>query len=142
MKRNQNENRLWRALASGSNIPFMAPKPAPESIDDTEDNSEAMAEFEKLTPEEQADYLAAIDEGFADIAAGRTVSAERVRLWIESLGTDRELPPPSSEDAARLANLDAGLADLDAGRSVPYDQVRRWLLSWGKDDELPPPECP
>jgi len=75
----------------------MAPKPAPEFIDDTEDNSEAMADFDKLTPEEQADYLAAIDEGLADIAAGRTVSAEKVRLWIESLGTDHELPPPECE---------------------------------------------
>ncbi len=75
----------------------MAPKLAPESVDETEDNSEAMADFEKLTPEQQADYLAGIDEGLADIAAGRTVPAEKVRLWIESLGTDHELPPPECE---------------------------------------------
>ncbi len=69
----------------------MTPKPAPEI---EEDNSETVSAFDKLTPEQQAEFLAAIDEGLADIEAGRTVSAEAVRRWIESLGTDHELPPP------------------------------------------------
>jgi predicted transcriptional regulator len=73
----------------------MAPKPVPEPVAEAE--SENWFQFEKLTPEEQADYLAAVDEGLADIAAGRMVPAEKVRLWIESLGTDRELPPPECE---------------------------------------------
>jgi predicted transcriptional regulator len=69
----------------------MTPEPAPE-ID--EDNSEAMAAFEKLTPEQQAEFLAAIDEGIADIEAGRWVSSEEVLRWVLSLGTDNELPAP------------------------------------------------
>jgi len=31
----------------------------------------------------------------ASAAAGRTVSEEQVDAWIDSLGTDQELPPPS-----------------------------------------------
>ena len=75
----------------------MAPKTAPKTVAQTESISEDEYAFEKLTPEEQADYLKSLDEGLADIAAGRTVPAEKVRLWIESLGTDHELPPPECE---------------------------------------------
>jgi predicted transcriptional regulator len=78
-------------------IAAMAPKTAPESTAEAEENSEDWFDLEKLSPEDQADYLAAIEEGRADFAAGRTVSAEKVRLWIESLGTDHELPPPECE---------------------------------------------
>jgi predicted transcriptional regulator len=37
-----------------------------------------------------------IDEGLASIAAGRVVSEEAFDAWIDSIGTDRELPPPRS----------------------------------------------
>jgi len=37
-----------------------------------------------------------IKEGLADIEAGRTVPHEEVAAWIDSLGTDRELPMPQS----------------------------------------------
>ena len=35
-----------------------------------------------------------IEAGLADIEAGRTVSGEKVREWVQSLGTAYELPPP------------------------------------------------
>ncbi len=70
----------------------MAPKPAPETI--TEDNSEAMADFNALTPAQQAEYLAAVEEGIADIEAGRWVPLDEVRRWVLSWGTDEELPMP------------------------------------------------
>lgn len=35
-----------------------------------------------------------IAEALADTAAGRVVSEADVNAWIDSLGTDRELPPP------------------------------------------------
>lgn len=35
-----------------------------------------------------------IAEADASIAAGRTVSEEEIDAWIDSLGTDHELPPP------------------------------------------------
>jgi predicted transcriptional regulator len=75
----------------------MAPRTAPKSIAEAKEHSEDWFDFDKLTPEEQADYLAAIEEGRADIRAGRMVPADKVRLWIESLGTDHELPPPECE---------------------------------------------
>jgi hypothetical protein len=37
-----------------------------------------------------------IAEARASVAAGRTVSLEAVSAWIESLGTDHELPLPQS----------------------------------------------
>jgi predicted transcriptional regulator len=41
-----------------------------------------------------ADYLAAVDEGLVDAKAGRLVPYEKVRRWLLSWGTDHELPPP------------------------------------------------
>jgi predicted transcriptional regulator len=38
--------------------------------------------------------LAEIEAGFAEIEAGKWVSGEKVREWAQSLGTQRELPPP------------------------------------------------
>ena len=37
-----------------------------------------------------------IAEADADVAAGRMVSSERVNEWLDSIGTDHELPPPTS----------------------------------------------
>ena len=52
------------------------------------------------TAEERRERLAweaeRIAEARADVAAGRVVSAEAVNAWIDSLGTDQELPPPRS----------------------------------------------
>jgi predicted transcriptional regulator len=35
-----------------------------------------------------------IEAGLADIEAGRSVSGEKVLEWVQSWGTERELPPP------------------------------------------------
>ena len=52
------------------------------------------------TPEERQRRLAweaeMIDQALASVAAGRTVSLHAVETWIESLGTDHELPVPQS----------------------------------------------
>ena len=44
--------------------------------------------------EDSAEYLAAVDKGLADAKAGRTVPYEKVRRWLLSWGSDKELPPP------------------------------------------------
>ena len=46
------------------------------------------------TPELEAKALA---EARAQVAAGKGIPAERVFAWLESLGTDHELPPPHCE---------------------------------------------
>ncbi|HET6308397.1 MAG TPA: hypothetical protein VFG12_14505 [Rhodopila sp.] len=38
-----------------------------------------------------------IAEADADIAAGRLVDAAKVKAWIDSIGTDHELPIPYSD---------------------------------------------
>jgi len=37
-----------------------------------------------------------IADARASVAAGRTVSLEAVTAWVDSWGTDHELPPPHS----------------------------------------------
>ncbi len=37
-----------------------------------------------------------IAEADADIAAGRLVDSAEIDAWIDSIGTDHELPPPRS----------------------------------------------
>jgi predicted transcriptional regulator len=41
----------------------------------------------------EADRIA---EARADVAAGRLVDSARVKAWIDSIGTDHELPVPYS----------------------------------------------
>lgn len=43
---------------------------------------------------EAAAFDAAVREGIADAAAGRTAPYEDVRRWLLSWGSDNELPPP------------------------------------------------
>jgi predicted transcriptional regulator len=44
--------------------------------------------------QDNKEYLEAVDEGLADVKAGRTVSYEKIRRWLLSWGSDKELPPP------------------------------------------------
>ncbi len=45
----------------------------------------------------EADYLAAIEEGRTAAREGRLVAHSKVREWLASWGSDRELPPPEIE---------------------------------------------
>jgi predicted transcriptional regulator len=44
--------------------------------------------------DEQEEQLKRIREGLADAAAGRVAPDEAVARWLESWGTEDELPPP------------------------------------------------
>jgi len=37
-----------------------------------------------------------IAEAEADVAAGRVIDSAEIDAWIDSIGTDHELPPPRS----------------------------------------------
>jgi predicted transcriptional regulator len=54
------------------------PKPVKTSVPDSED----------------AEFLAAVDEGLADADAGRLIPYQKIRRWLLSWGTENELPPP------------------------------------------------
>lgn len=69
---------------------------------------EAAAQLDRsrgwIIKEALSDWLAWEDEkhrrtleGLADVDAGRTVSDERVRAWVDSLSTDSPLPLPRAE---------------------------------------------
>jgi predicted transcriptional regulator len=57
-----------------------------------------MSKPNKVKPQsdetQAAAYLAAVDEGLADVKAGRTAPYEKVRRWLLSWGSGKELPPP------------------------------------------------
>jgi len=44
--------------------------------------------------DEQEEQLARIDQGIRDADAGRVVSHERVKRYLQSWGSTRKLPPP------------------------------------------------
>jgi len=44
--------------------------------------------------EDEAAFLADIDAGLAEAKAGKLVPYERIRRWLLSWGTEKELPPP------------------------------------------------
>lgn len=46
------------------------------------------------TDPEEAEFLAAVDEGLAEADAGKGISYEKVRRWLLSWGSEKELPPP------------------------------------------------
>lgn len=51
------------------------------------------APAQKLPPPD-AEFVAAVDQGLAEIKAGKGVAYAKVRRWLLSWGTDNELPPP------------------------------------------------
>ena len=56
-----------------------------------------MTDPAKTKPEaesEDAEFLAAVEEGLADAKAGRSIPYEKIRRWLLSWGTENELPPP------------------------------------------------
>lgn len=73
-------------LADMANLGFMtsAEFPAPR-------NETAKADEQRI-----ADEAKMIAEARASVAAGRVVSLEAVSAWVDSLGTDHELPVPQS----------------------------------------------
>ena len=40
--------------------------------------------------------IAGIKQAIKEVAAGKVISHDQVSEWIDSLGTDHELPPPTS----------------------------------------------
>lgn len=47
--------------------------------------------------EEQRAYLEVIDEALAEADKGTFVSGEAAFAWLDSLGTEKELPPPEPD---------------------------------------------
>lgn len=43
---------------------------------------------------EDAEFLAAVEEGIASLDAGKGIPYEKIRRWLLSWGTEKELPPP------------------------------------------------
>jgi predicted transcriptional regulator len=50
---------------------------------------------------EREAFLAAIDRGLADVKAGRVVPHAQVKAWVDSWGTEAELPMPRARKRAR-----------------------------------------
>ncbi|MBS0362917.1 MAG: CopG family transcriptional regulator [Proteobacteria bacterium] len=56
-------------------------KPEPSLFDDVNDEVEAAADA----------------EAEADVAAGRTIDHGKMKAWLQSWGTSKELPPPDND---------------------------------------------
>lgn len=73
----------------------MIANPAPgEASVSNEDELEFYDHEIVLDEIEDPELREAIERGLADIEAGRVVSHEEVVRWLQSWGTDHELPPP------------------------------------------------
>ena len=55
--------------------------------------NEALAAYLERENQQQRMYRETL-EGLADVEAGRLIDGEQVMAWIESWGSDKELPPP------------------------------------------------
>jgi predicted transcriptional regulator len=55
-----------------------------------------MAEPKPTKPDndDSADFVAGVQEGLASLDKGRSIPYEKIRRWLLSWGTDKELPPP------------------------------------------------
>lgn len=56
---------------------------------------ELLAEAVRRYVDDERQILEGIERGIADADAGRTVDHEAVVAWVESWGTDDELPRPT-----------------------------------------------
>jgi predicted transcriptional regulator len=57
--------------------------------------NEALAAYFERGHQAQRMYRETL-EGLADVEAGRVIDGDKVMAWIESWGSDNELPPPRS----------------------------------------------
>ncbi len=55
--------------------------------------NEALASYFDNENQQQRMYRETL-EGLADVEAGRLIDGDQVQSWIESWGSDNELPPP------------------------------------------------
>ena len=55
--------------------------------------NEALAAYLERENQQQRMYRETL-EGLADVEAGRLIDGEQVMAWIESWGSNKELPPP------------------------------------------------
>jgi predicted transcriptional regulator len=53
-----------------------------------------MSETTEIDTEDRIDMRASVREGIEDADAGRVTPYEKVRRWLLSWGSDKELPPP------------------------------------------------
>jgi predicted transcriptional regulator len=53
--------------------------------------------FERLSLEERAEHIAAVEEGIAAADRGETVPLEEVLAWMRTWGTPIPLPAPRSK---------------------------------------------
>jgi predicted transcriptional regulator len=54
-----------------------------------------MPKTAKARPDsEDPEFLAAVREGIASLDAGKGIPYEKIRCWLLSWGTEKELPPP------------------------------------------------
>ena len=75
---------------------------------------------------EQEQHRSLIQEGQADLEAGRIIPGDQVFQELR-------------EHFA--AAIQQGIADVDAGRVVDHDDVVAWIESWDTENELKRPEC-
>lgn len=83
-------HQLWQRAAVNTRLRFMDTVPHPDETPAAQPETEAER---KRRLAREAERIA---EARASAAAGRVVSSEAVDAWIDSLGTDHELPPPRS----------------------------------------------
>ncbi len=57
--------------------------------------NEALAAYFERDNQDQRMYRETL-EGLADVEAGRVIDGDQVLAWIESWGSDSELPPPKT----------------------------------------------
>jgi hypothetical protein len=60
---------------------FLMPEPKPE----------------KPGHDESSEFVAAVRQGLSSLDKGRAIPYEKIRRWLLSWGTDKELPPPECE---------------------------------------------
>lgn len=80
----------WQSPAARTILRGMDTAPLPD------DSTRARLETEAEGQRRLAWEAKMIAEADADIAAGRLVDSAKVKAWIDSIGTDHELPVPYS----------------------------------------------
>ncbi|HKM61108.1 MAG TPA: CopG family transcriptional regulator [Acidisphaera sp.] len=80
----------------GNKLQSVAAKPETEAERQRRLAAEADAEYAR-TPGRAERLHQATLRGLADVDAGRLIDDEKIQAWLESLGTDHELPPPEPD---------------------------------------------
>ncbi|MHC8509284.1 MAG: hypothetical protein ACYYKD_07775 [Rhodospirillales bacterium] len=85
-------------------------------------------------------HAEAAEEGRRQIAEGKRIPHDKVVAWLNSWGTENELPPPTWDGGPLPDSVLRQVEDIKSGRTPVPEEIRSWLAEMPNQNEDNSPE--